>query len=113
MREKAEMSLGKVLVWALITTTLLVTPLWSMDPINPIKMLAVVATGFMGLGVLLANQKALNLTRFRIPLLLVGGFMGWQLIVLFVSGGEMLQQIFGTAGRNTGLITYLAFSILL
>jgi len=112
MREKAELSLGKILVWALIATTLLVTPLWSMDPINPIKMLAVVATGFMGLGVLLANQKALNLTRFRIPLLLVGGFMGWQLIVLFVSGGEMLQQIFGTAGRNTGLITYLAFSIL-
>lgn len=112
MREKAEISLGKVLVWALITTTLLVTPLWSMDPINPIKMLAVVATGFMGLGVLLANQKTLNLNRFRIPFLLVGGFMGWQLIVLFVSGGEMLQQIFGTAGRNTGLITYLAFSIL-
>jgi O-antigen ligase len=38
--------------------------------------------------------------------------MAWQLIVFLVSGGEKLQQIYGSAGRNTGLITYLAFSIL-
>jgi O-antigen ligase len=38
--------------------------------------------------------------------------MSWQLIVLLVSGGEKLQQLFGTMGRNTGFITYLSFSIL-
>ena len=112
MREKAEAVLGKLLVWALISVTLLVTPIWALDPINPIKMLAVSATGFMGLGALLANQKALALGRFKVPLIMIGGFMTWQLIVSLVSGGEKLQQIFGTAGRNTGLITYLAFSIL-
>ena len=112
MREKAEAVLGKLLVWALISVTLLVTPLWALDPINPIKMLAVSATGFMGLGALLANQKALALGRFKLPMILIGGFMAWQVIVFLVSGGEKLQQIFGTAGRNTGLITYLAFSIL-
>jgi O-antigen ligase len=112
MHEKAESTLGKILVWALVAVTLLVTPLWSLDPINPIKMLAVSAVGFMGLGVLLANQKALQLGRFRVPLVLISGFMVWQLVVLVVSGGEMLQQLFGTTGRNTGLITYLAFSIL-
>jgi hypothetical protein len=112
MREKAEAVLGKVLAWALVAVTLLVTPLWSLDPINPIKMLAVSATGFMGLGVLLVNQKALALGRFKVPLILIGGFMAWQLIVFLVSGGEQLQQLFGTTGRNTGLITYLAFSIL-
>ena len=112
MREKAELTLGKVLVWALVAVTLLVTPLWSLDPINPIKMLAVSAVGFMGLGVLLANQKTLQLGRFKVPLILISGFMVWQLVVLVVSGGEMLQQLFGTTGRNTGFITYLAFSIL-
>lgn len=112
MREKAEAALGKVLVWALIATTLLVTPLWSLDPINPIKMLAVTATSFVGIGVLLANLKALDLGRFKVPLFLIGSFLAWQLIVFLVSGGEKLQQIFGTSGRNTGLITYLAFSIL-
>ena len=40
MQEKVEASLGKLLVWALVLVTLLVTPLWSLDPINPIKMLA-------------------------------------------------------------------------
>jgi O-antigen ligase len=112
MREKAESVLGKVLVWGLISVTLLVTPLWAVDPINPIKMLAVTAFGFMGLGALQANQKALKLGRYKVPLILIGSFMFWQLVVLLVSGGEILQQLFGTAGRNTGLITYLAFSIL-
>jgi O-antigen ligase len=112
MREKAEVTLGKVLVWALVSVTLLVTPLWSLDPINPIKMLAVSACGFMGLGVLLVNQKVLQLEQFRLPLVLISGFMVWQLVVLVISGGEKPQQLFGTTGRNTGLITYLAFSIL-
>jgi O-antigen ligase len=112
MREKAESNLGKVLVWALISVTLLVTPLWALDPINPIKMLALSGVGFMGLGVLLANQKVLQLGRFKVPLVLISGFMGWQLVVFVVSRGAKLQQLFGTTGRNTGLITYLAFSIL-
>ena len=112
MRDRIESVLGKVLVWALVSATLLVTPLWSLDPINPIKMLAVTAIGFMGLGVLLANQKVLALGRFKSPLILISGFMVWQVVVFTVSGGEKLQQLFGTTGRNTGLITYLAFSIL-
>jgi O-antigen ligase len=112
VREKAELTLGKLLVWALVAVTLLVTPPWALDPINPIKMLAVSATGFMGLGVLLVNLKVLQLGRFKLPLVLISGFMVWQLVVFVISGGEKLQQLFGTTGRNTGLITYLAFSIL-
>ncbi len=75
-------------------------------------MLAVSAIGFMGLGVLLANQKAFEFGRFKVPLILISGFMVWQLVVFIVSGGEKLQQLFGTTGRNTGFIAYLAFSIL-
>ena len=112
VQQKLESSLGRIIAWGLIATTLLVTPLWSLDPINPIKMLAVSGFGFMGLGVLLVNQKVLQLGRFKVPLVLIFGFIGWQLIVLLVSGGEKFQQLFGTTGRNTGLITYLAFSIL-
>ena len=112
MQEKAESTLGKVLVWALVAVTLLVTPLWSLDPINPIKMLALSALGFMGLGVFVANQKKLQLGRLKLPLFLISGFMAWQLVTLVISGGEKFQQLYGTNGRNTGFITYLAFSIL-
>jgi hypothetical protein len=37
MHEKLESSLGRVISWGLIATTLLVTPLWAVDPINPIQ----------------------------------------------------------------------------
>ena len=111
MQAKAEATLGKLLVWALLLVTLLVTPLWSLDPINPIKMLALCALAFMGLGALLTNEKSLNLRRFKLPLLLITVFIVWQMIVFLISGGEKLQQLFGTSGRNTGLITYVAFSI--
>jgi len=112
MREKAESTLGTLLLWALVAVTLLVTPLWSLDPINPIKMLAVSSVGFMGLGVLLANQKALQLGRFKVPLILICSFVIWQTVVVVASGGEKLQQLFGSYGRNTGLVTYFAFSLL-
>ena len=112
MREIAEETLGKVLVLALVAVTLVFTPKWSVDPINPIKMLAVTAVAFVGLGVLLANRKSLQLRRFQVPLILIFGFMVWQIVVFFFSGGEKLQQIFGTNGRNTGSITYLALAIL-
>ena len=112
MHEKVDSTLGKVLVWALVSVSLLVTPLWALDPINPVKMLAITAVGFVGLGALLVNQKVLQVGRFKVPLTLISSFVVWQLVVFAVSGGEKFQQLFGTNGRNTGLITYLAFSIL-
>lgn len=112
MREKVEVLLGRVIVWALVSVTLLVTPLWALDPINPIKMVAVSALAFVGLGLLLVNRRVLDLGRYKVPVLLIVSFMVWQLAVLVGSGGSLLPQIFGSYGRNTGLITYLAFSIL-
>jgi len=112
MREKIELVLGKLLVSALISVTLAITPLWSMDPINPIKMLGVSALGFVGLGILLANRRVLLLGRFAVPLVLISSFVLWLFVVFAISGGERLQQLFGTNGRNTGLVTYLGFSIL-
>jgi O-antigen ligase len=111
VREKITEALKKYLFWALILVTLIVTPLWSLDPINPIKMWALTALGFMCFGVLLVNHRVLVLSRYKLVLTLISSFMVWQLIVLLVSGGEKFQQLFGTMGRNTGLITYLSFSI--
>jgi O-antigen ligase len=38
--------------------------------------------------------------------------MTWQLLVVFFSHGQLLQQVFGSQGRNTGLITYCSFSLI-
>jgi len=111
VQEKLESSLGRVLGWGLIATTLLVTPLWALDPINPIKMLVVVPVGFMCLALILANRKSVSWGSYKIVIGLVAAFVLWQVLVVLISGGEFNQQLFGSQGRNTGLITYLAFSL--
>jgi O-antigen ligase len=112
VQEDLESSLGKVLGWGLILTTLLVTPLWAIDPINPIKMMSVVVVGFMCLALLLANRKNVNWIKYKLSFSLITAFVVWQFFVLFLSGGQFYQQLFGSGGRNTGFITYLAFSFL-
>lgn len=112
MHGKTRRVLGTILTWALVSATLLVTPGWSFDPINPIKMLAVTAFACFGLGALLANRSALGLDQYKFPFILIISYVAWLHVVLVASNGEKFQQIFGTNGRNTGLITYVAFSIL-
>ena len=109
---KLESSLGRIIGWGLIATTLLVTPTWSLDPINPIKMLVVVLVGFMCLALILANRKSVTWDKYRVILGLVAAFVVWQLLVVLISGGDLNQQLFGSQGRNTGFITYLAFSLI-
>ena len=112
VREKLESLLGRIIGWGLIATTLLVTPLTALDPINPIKMLVVVPVGFMCLGLILANRKSVGWAKYRVVVGLIIAFVMWQVLVVFISGGEFYQQLFGSQGRNTGFITYLAFSLI-
>jgi O-antigen ligase len=112
VQEKLGSSLGRVIGWGLIAATLLVTPLWAIDPINPIKMLAVVATGFMCVGLIVANRKSVSWGRYKTVGGLIVAFVVWQILVVLISGGEIYQQLFGSQGRNTGFITYLAFSFI-
>ena len=74
-------------------------------------MLVVVPVGFMCLGLILTNRKSVNWNKYKVVLGLISVFVVWQLLVVLISGGETYQQIFGTSGRNTGFITYLAFSL--
>ena len=66
----------------------------------------------MCLALILANQKSVSWGRYRVVLGLVAAFVIWQLLVVLISSGENYQQLFGSQGRNTGLITYLAFSFI-
>ena len=110
--EKLETSLGKVIGWGLIAATLMVTPWWTLDPINPIKMLVVVSVGFMCFGLLMANWKSVNPGKYKVVFALIAAFVVWQVVVVLISGGQMYQQLFGSNGRNTGFITYTAFSLI-
>ena len=110
MQEKFESSLGRLICWGLIAATIFITPWWAVDPINPIKMLVIVPVGLMSVASLLANRNSVKWSEYRVPLGLIAAFVIWQIIVLFASNGEIYQQLFGAQGRNTGFITYVAFS---
>ena len=112
MQEKIQSSLGQVIGWGLIAVTLLVTPLWALDPINPIKMLTVVPAGFMCVAMLLVNRKSVSWRKYKSALGLIAAFVIWLLLVLVFSEGELNQQLFGSQGRNTGLVTYVAFGFI-
>jgi O-antigen ligase len=112
MHEKLESSLGRVITWGLIATTLLVTPLWAVDPINPIKMLAVVATGFMCVGLIMASRTSVSWSRYKAAFGLIAAFVIWKVVAMFASDSQIIQQFFGVNGRNTGFLTYLAFSFI-
>jgi O-antigen ligase len=112
VQEKLESTLGRIIGWGLIATTLLVTPFTAIDPINPIKMLLVVPVGFMCIGWLLANRQSVVWKKYKVPLGLIATFILWQALVVLFSGGEINQQLFGSQGRNTGFITYFAFCLI-
>ena len=110
MKEKFESSLGRLICWGLIAATIFITPWWAVDPINPIKMAVIVPVGLMSVALLLTNRNSVKWSKYRVPLGLIAAFVIWQIIVLFASNGEIYQQLFGAQGRNTGFITYVAFS---
>lgn len=112
MQEKLESLLGRIIGWGLIAATILVTPWWTLDPINPIKMMVLVPVGFMCIFLLLANGGSFNWGSYKASFRLIALLVFWQLIVVLISGGELNQQLFGSQGRNTGLITYTAFSFI-
>jgi O-antigen ligase len=104
--------LGRIISWGLIAATLLVTPLWSVDPINPIKMLAVVVTGFVCVGLIVSSHTTVAWSKYKVAFGLITAFVIWQVVVMFASGSQIIQQFFGVNGRNTGFLTYLAFSFI-
>jgi len=112
MQEKVEKSLGRIIGWGLMATTLVITPLWSLDPINPIKMLVLVPVGFMCAALIMASKKYIAWSRYKFAFGLTVGFIVWQVLVVLVSPGNRYQQLFGTQGRNTGFITYLSLSFI-
>ncbi len=97
---------------SLFLVTVVVTPTSTLDPINVPKLWVLSALSF-GLGaVLLTNFKILfskENWQYIIPARAVFGFMT---LAMVLSSTYLTQQLFGTFGRNTGLLTYFYFGTL-
>ncbi len=91
--------------------TLLVTPWANLDPINLPKFLVLVVSGFALLGNLLPYLGWLVKSEAR-WIVYFGLFFIFALLFVFLVNGSFLQ-VYGSYGRNTGLLAYLSLVLIL
>ena len=83
------------------------------DPINVPKLAVISVGGFMALGALLANRSEFMKKQYRLVLIFGLAFIVDLTLVLLVSGTNFYQEFFGTFGRATGYVAYVALASLL
>ena len=106
-------SIEKILCWTALFTTLLVTPWASYDPINVPKLAVISIGGFTALCGLIAVGGITRQKQMWPVLVLMAAFVVDLTIVLFVPGTNSSQSFFGTFGRATGYVAYIALAALL
>jgi len=102
----------KTIVLGVSTITLIVTPWTTQDPINVGKffLLLVMSAGILAI---MLPQIRGTLRKSRTLGLLFAAYLLDLLVVFLFAPGWKIQQLFGTEGRNTGFLTYIAFASLL
>ncbi|NBP05729.1 MAG: TonB-dependent receptor [Bacteroidetes bacterium] len=102
--------------WVSITavlTTIVITPWFTYDPINLPKVVVVTTGGFLFLGVLLSNTKAI-IQILGIPLFLFLVFFFIALVInLLFAPSPFTQKLWGVFGRDNGALSYLALALVL
>lgn len=106
-------AIGRLLCWVALGATLIVTPWASYDPINLPKLVVISTGGFTCLAFVVTQIKKLMGREFRAPLLIAAAFIVDLILVLILSGTNFNQEFFGTNGRATGFVAYVALTGLL
>ena len=111
-RESTQRKAGYLIAFSLAVVTIAVTPTLNFDPINVPKLWVLLILSFGILGLILSDLRSF-LNRDKWPVLITGfSFLIFMLISLLFSNSPLNQQIFGTYGRNTGFLAYVAFVLL-
>jgi O-antigen ligase len=97
-----------VLIWALLLTTLGVTPFYSFDPINLFRFIIVFASGVAAIGLILLKRQDLFARANLLVLIISCLFLIQTTLTTIKSKLNLVESIFGVAGRNTGALTYLS-----
>jgi O-antigen ligase len=113
MRTSESLAIGRILGWTALLATVMVMPWAAYDPINVPKLAVISVGGFMALGALLANRSALFKKQHRLVLIFGVAFIVQLTLVLVISGTNFYQEFFGTFGRATGYLAYVALASLL
>jgi hypothetical protein len=66
----------------------------------------------MCVGLILASRTTVSWGKYKVAFGLIAAFVIWQVVAMFASGSQIIQQFFCVKGRNTGFLTYLGFSFI-
>jgi O-antigen ligase len=106
-------SIKKLVIYSVITTTLLVTPTFSYDPINVSRFFTLAIFGSISFFILLIYRKQLisknRLLFFGLSML----FLLSSTVSLITSKLNFGDLIFGVTGRQTGYLTYVFLVLLM
>jgi len=103
----------KTLLATTFLTVLVVTPYWVMDPINLPKMTLVGCLSFLSVGLIIPLLNKNLFRARRVLFLLVALWLIDLLLIHLFSGRGFDSSLYGISGRNTGVLTYLAFALIL
>ena len=104
--------IGKVILSAYIAVPLALSPQFSYDPVNIIKMLITSTIALTVVFLTLSQKLQLNLKQYQIVNYSFLIFLFWSICVFIFHKNHLTQQFYGAFGRNTGLLTYLSLSVL-
>jgi O-antigen ligase len=113
MRTPESLAIGRILGWTALLATVMVMPWAAYDPINVPKLAVISVGGFIALGALMANRAELFKKQYRLVFIFGAAFVAQLTVVLLVSGTNFYQEFFGTFGRATGYVAYVALASLL
>lgn len=103
----------RALLWVGPIVSLLISPWTNFDPISVVKALAMTTMAFLLLGILLSQLEYVKSKSQRSITLVIALFILFMISTILFSGAPLAQQFWGSFGRNTGFLTYLALVIIL
>lgn len=95
------------------TMTLMINPWTNYDPISLPKFIVLVSVSFSILFLLYISKVEFLSAIPKGILGIAVLFVIWMVLTLMFSGAPLNQQIWGSFGRNTGLLTYVSLMIVL
>ena len=110
--DSAKKIIQALILMVTVSVTLIITPTMSSEPVDQPKMTLMFPFAMALLFLLVANTKKLILEINKVYLVFVLVFLAQLTLVLVFSGSPFNQQFYGTFGRNTGFLSYLALALI-
>ena len=105
--------LGTLTLVTVVAVTLVMAPYTSIDPINLPKLSTLAFFSILAISITFRATKILFGPGYKALLVVVSLFILQIILVLLFSGANFGGQIYGTYGRNTGVLAYVSLTFVL